>query len=66
MTSEKCPTCGELDTFQFAPEWDDERYVYYRCNCCGHLKSHKINTMTEFQNRELDDFIQYLTRYRGE
>jgi len=66
MKPKKCSTCGELGTFEFAPEWDDERYMYYRCSCCGSLHSTKINIMTEFQNRELDEFIQYLTRYRGE
>jgi len=66
MAREKCSTCGEYDTYEFAPEWDDERYLYYRCNCCGNLKSQKINVMNEFYERELDEFIAYLTRYRGE
>lgn len=66
MDKHKCSTCGEIGTMEFAPEWDVEGYLYYRCNCCGCMKSQKINVMSEWYERELSEFISFLIRDRRE
>lgn len=66
MDKHKCTTCGEIGSMEFAPEWDVEGYLYYRCNCCGKMLAKRINPMREYQQRELDELIEYLTRYKGE
>lgn len=66
MRREKCSKCGQVDSFEFAPEWDKVNCLHYRCSYCGNMMAKRINPMREYQQRELDELIEYLTRYKGE